>query len=382
MASSQAKASCVLVTCFDKNQPGYLDFSYRIASLSKHYELTVVSQFSLTQEELIYPSVVYHVIDVPATRMGWLKYIWKSAEFIRQRPPSVVVLLSSLLSLIKLLIGKLPTALYWNEHPTNFARNPTQFSLIKLLIAKSLQKALFLGARSCELVMPIGEDHRDNLFANGLKPSQVNMIYMGVESSFLLPPTLDAPLANTLRLIYVGTVSTERGRDVMLEAMHLLQKKDLPIELSLVGATEEQLEETEKKIKEKSLLNVQVYPRISGKQIPSFLNKAELAICLWPPNSWNQFNPPTKLFEYLVAGLPVLASDIRTHSRYVIDGENGWLFTYSPEGLAGAIERAIENKTRIRYMQSNARVCGANYLWEKIEPTFIYQVKLIEGLQK
>jgi glycosyltransferase involved in cell wall biosynthesis len=380
MSKMQTKTSCILVTWFDKNQPGYLDFSYRIETMSRHYALTVVSQFEFTQEELIYPNVEYHVIDVPGNRFGWLKYLWKSAQFIRQRSPGVVVLLSSILSPLKLLIGQLPTALYWNEHPSNFARKPKQFDLVKTTTSILLQKVLFFGARLCELVMPIGEDHRNNLLEKGLHETQLRMVYMGVDASFLLESKLDVPLTDTLNLIYVGTISAERGRDVMLEAMQLLQAEGASVTLSLVGATEAQLEETNSQIKKNNLLNVKVYPRVSGKQIPHFLDGADLAICLWPPNNWNQFNPPTKLFEYLVAGLPVLASDIRTHSRYINEGENGWLFDYSAKGLASVIHKAIENKQYIRHMQSNARISGARYLWEKIESTFLYHIKWIEGL--
>ena len=36
------KKTCIVVTCFDENQPGFLDFSYRIIALAKQYQLTII----------------------------------------------------------------------------------------------------------------------------------------------------------------------------------------------------------------------------------------------------------------------------------------------------------------------------------------------------
>lgn len=38
---------CVVITRFARDQPGYLDFAYRIEALSRHYEVSLVSDHPL-----------------------------------------------------------------------------------------------------------------------------------------------------------------------------------------------------------------------------------------------------------------------------------------------------------------------------------------------
>ena len=64
------KKSCLVVTYFANDQPGFLDFSYRIQSLAKAYKLTIVSSYPLTQEELYADGVNYVVVEAGLGRVG------------------------------------------------------------------------------------------------------------------------------------------------------------------------------------------------------------------------------------------------------------------------------------------------------------------------
>jgi len=122
---------CVVITCFDERQPGYLDFLYRIRALAKVYQVTLVSQHTLIQQELLIPRVQYHSIPHQGGKLGWLTYLIKSARYARSLNPDVVMLLHSALAPITMLMGNIPSCLYWNEHPTNLMHMPSGFSPIK-----------------------------------------------------------------------------------------------------------------------------------------------------------------------------------------------------------------------------------------------------------
>jgi glycosyltransferase involved in cell wall biosynthesis len=372
--------NCVVVTCFSENQPGFLDFSYRIKSLAEHYQLTVVSSFVLTQVEVLFPNVSYIVIDGRKGRFGWLSYLWKCACLINQQRPHVAVLLHALASPIALLVRDTPTVVYWNEHPTHVAPVPAGFAPTKRLFRSAIRWLMFQGARKAGLVMPIGEAHRDDLVSNRCNMNRLRLIYMGVDQSFSNVALsshvrqINAPL----QLVYVGSVRKDRGRDVMLEALALANSKNTIAHLTIVGASEEQSEYCHEYVKKLGIENsVRIHCRVPGHAIPKYFRNADAGLCIWEDQPWYRFNPPTKLFEYLVAGLPVLASNIRTHTHYVQDGVNGLIFEYNSIDLAKAILRLWGMREELASMKIRTKESSGKYLWRTIEPEFLGAIEEI-----
>ena len=374
------KKQCLLVTCFDKDQPGFLDFSYRISALAANYQLTVVSTFAFTQAELQISTVQYIVLECKQGRMGWLGYLWRCSRLIRQQQPNVVVLLHSMAAPVAAFINNIPAVTYWNEHPTHVAPEPVGFSPIKTLTRYAIRWLMYQGARKSTLVMPIGEAHRDDLFEHKCKPSQTQMIYMGVAQSFCGVALLKSSVKtnNPVQLIYVGSVQKDRGRDVMLEAIAAVNQHEKIAHLTIVGASGEQYQYCHTALIKLGIVNsVTIHGRVAGHMIPSFMQQADAGLCLWQDLAWYRFNPPTKLFEYLVAGLPVLASNIRTHTQYIEDGFNGIIFNYDSASLAQAIQTIWQRRDELAQMKIRTNQASSAYLWKNIEPNFLKAIEKV-----
>lgn len=369
--------TCLVVTTFAEGQPGFLDFSYRIKTLSEHYRLTVVSTFKLTQAELQLPNVDYVVIKTSSGRMGWLTYLWRCGLLIRKQRPSVAVLLHSMAAPIAMLAGHIPTVTYWNEHPTHVAPRPEGFAPIKASVRGILRWMMFNGARKSSIVLPIGEAHYDDLLAHDCRQERTRMIYMGVDQSFsgvALPHEAKSD-EEPLRLVYLGSVHQDRGRDVMLDAMATANASRKIAHLTIVGASDAQASYCRERAESLGIVDsVTIHGRVSGQMIPGFMREADAGLCLWEDLPWYRYNPPTKLFEYLVAGLPVLASNIRTHTQYVQDGFNGIIFEYQSASLADAIKRLSNARHQLGLMKTQAMDSSNVYLWPSIEPQFIEAV--------
>lgn len=368
------KKTCIVVTCFDENQPGFLDFSYRIQSLATRYQLIVVSNFLLTQSELIVESVEYVVIKTNPNRLGWLNYLWHCAVYIRSQQPSLAVLLHSMAAPIALLINKIPSITYWNEHPTHVAPVPIGVSPIKYLLRWTIRWLMYKGAAKSALTMTIGEAHQSDLIAFGCSVDKLQMIYMGVDKRFCkVAESKKLRLADApLQLLYVGSVQKDRGRDVMLEAVAVVNKINKIVHLTIVGANDGQIKICKEIIKKLGAENdVSIHGRVSGIKVPNFMANADVGLCIWDNLPWYQFNPPTKLFEYLVAGLPVMASNIKTHTQYIKDDVNGVIFEYNSVSLAKSIKRLWQNRADLLQMKQHAVNDSTVYLWHNIEPIFI-----------
>lgn len=376
--------TCIIVTWLAKDQPGFLDFSYRVRSLAKVHDTILVSPYALTQEEFAIPGVVHCVLESGMGRAGWISYMLAAARLIRRQRPACAVLLHSMLAPLAWLTGATPTALYWNEHPSRFTASPPGHPWFKRQARKLALKWFFIGAaRRAGLVMPIGEEHEADLLANGMRREQLRRIYMGVDAAFRFdsvpPRAADAPL----ELVYIGTVNRQRGRNVMLEAVALANMGGAVARLTIIGADETQAEECRDYAQRLGIgAAVTVRGRIAGGEIPAVLQSADAGLSFMEDLPWWRLNPPTKLFEYLVAGVPVLASDIPTQTRYLGSWENGLICRYDSRHLAERIIELWHRRGELAQLKQRARTSGEQYLWNGIEPDFLQAIRLLARRQE
>lgn len=376
--TNSKRASCVVVTWFSAFQVGYLDFSYRIRALSSQFDLTIVSRAPLTQRELLVAGAEYLVLNARDTsKRSLVSYVFRVARLVQRLRPQLVIYLGSQTASTALLTSDQRSAVYWNEHPSHYLpplpwiRHP-----LKALTNLVLRELTYLGARKSELVMPIGEAHLEDLLARGTPRDCLLLLYMGVDKMFQRPTQQSCRRAcgesEPLRLVYTGSVAHDRGRDVMLEGISLANREAVLAHLTIIGASLEQVSYCRKRAEEFGIAEqIEVMPRVAGDVVPSLLADADLGVCIWEDRIHWRFNPPTKLFEYLVAGLPVLASDIRTHTRYISNWVNGRIFQYSAVSFAEAIRELAARRAELPALKRNAIASGQKYLWEHIEPEFL-----------
>ncbi|MFH1817366.1 MAG: glycosyltransferase [Pseudomonadota bacterium] len=377
-SGTRHKKHCVVVTRFARNQPGYLDFAYRIEALSKHYEVSLVSDHRLTIPEMAIDGVRHYVLPGGESTLGWFRYIWNAASFARKQRPDCVILLHTLVAPAVHLLRGVPTVLYWNEHAIRF-KSGKDANFLKRLVREWKYHFLFIeAARLADMAMPIGEAHHEDLLAQGCKPERTKLIYMGVDERFrgVALKRIRHNANDPLELIYTGTVQKARGRDVMLKAVAMAVKSGVPVHLTMVGASPEELSYCNDYARQLGIAEaVTLHGRVPGNEIPAYIAQADAGICIWEDRPWWRFNPPTKLFEYLVAGLPVLASNICTHTQYISHGHNGLVFEYDSGSLAQAIQALWERRAELPAYKQRAFESSTPYLWENIEPVFLESIE-------
>ena len=373
------KKAVTIVTWFYPDQPGYLDFSYRVQALAKRYRVTLISREPIRQVELHSDAIDYVVIPtIDCAMPRHVEYVLRVAAYVRKLKPDMVVLLGSQIAAVKLVIGRIPVAVYWNEHPAHYFP-VEEGNAVKRLLRAVLRGLTYRGARRAEVAMPIGEAHYEDLLVHGVSPERLRLIYMGVAAGFSPAPG-DSPATvpvvsaagEPLRLIYTGTVIHERGRDVMLEGLAKANAVRRVATLTMVGALPEQIAYCEARARELGLGDAfRIVGRVPGSAIPALLANADAGICIWEDRLYWRFNPPTKLFEYLVAGLPVVVSNIRTHTDYIRDWENGVVFEYAAESFSERVTELWNRRAELPRMRARALAESDKYLWNTLEVQFL-----------
>lgn len=148
-----------------------------------------------------------------------------------------------------------------------------------------------------------------------------------------------------LSLLYVGTLNN-RNIYQTVEGLTLFLKKKSNVNLTydIIGyGNKKEVNKLLKKIYDLNLNNVVFFhgPKFLEEIIP-FFYKCNIGISYIPITSYYDMQPATKTFEYLLSGMPCIATNTQMN-RLIINKNNGVLCNDTPESFANAIEEILNN---------------------------------------
>ncbi|MCX5886871.1 MAG: glycosyltransferase family 4 protein [Proteobacteria bacterium] len=106
------------------------------------------------------------------------------------------------------------------------------------------------------------------------------------------------------------------------------------------------------------LENVLVLREVNNLELPHYLCGADLCSCLYNKYDWLEYgfyNSPLKLFDYMAAARPIIASDLGQISQVIKDGMNGILTGNKVDEIVDRILWFKENRQKGEEMGREAR---------------------------
>jgi glycosyltransferase involved in cell wall biosynthesis len=144
-----------------------------------------------------------------------------------------------------------------------------------------------------------------------------------------------APMSQRPRLVaYVGGITAVRGSGAMIASFRLARERVPDAELLLIGP-----------VQDSSLPDLPEGVRATGRmpydRIGAELARARAGFSIWADTPKNRHNIPSKLFDYMAAGVPFLTSDF-DNIRDACGGDGGLFFDPDDvEGIADALVRLL-----------------------------------------
>lgn len=183
---------------------------------------------------------------------------------------------------------------------------------------------------------------------------------------------------------YLGSITALRGSFRMLEALAILQGEGLELGLECVGhATPAHLAELEQRIERLGLKHVRFHGRLQPQGAWRVMAGCVvgLAVLADIPNYRESY--PTKLFEYMALGLPVVVSDFPLYRSVVDSAQCGFCVDpANPQAIANALRQLYENPAMAKEMgeRGHAEV-EEHYSWTTEERKLLelYQELLSES---
>jgi glycosyltransferase involved in cell wall biosynthesis len=113
-------------------------------------------------------------------------------------------------------------------------------------------------------------------------------------------------------ILYTGTFEAYQGLELLLEAFRSVAGEQPSAHLVMVGGNERQVSEMQRQVDAMQLADrVTLVGTVHPSRIPSYMAAADLIVS--PRISGT--NTPLKIYGYLRSGIPVLATDILSHTQ-------------------------------------------------------------------
>jgi len=165
-------------------------------------------------------------------------------------------------------------------------------------------------------------------------------------------------------LILQGSgINVDRGSEEMIEAMEYINNAILLI----VGGGD--VIGTLKKMAEKPSIKGKVIfkPRQAYNNLMQYTANADLGLTLDKDTNLNyRFSLPNKIFDYIQAGIPVLASNL-PEIRKVIEqyGIGYFVPSHQPRQIADKVNKIIKNSKQLNIWKRNLIFAANDLTWEK-----------------
>jgi glycosyltransferase involved in cell wall biosynthesis len=168
-------------------------------------------------------------------------------------------------------------------------------------------------------------------------------------------------------VVYCGTLEPYQGIDTLIRSFQLVLRRTPEARLLIVGGTPEQVQGY---LELAASLKIRSAVRFTGKvpqQVARELTKsAQVQVS---PRSTGT-NTPLKIYEQLASGIPIVATDIYSHTQ-AIDADVAFLVEPNPEDMAHGIHTAMTDK-----VLSEKKIAAAKALYARKYARPIYEQKL------
>ena len=207
----------------------------------------------------------------------------------------------------------------------------------------------------------LAEKFKSVLINYGFDPKKIEVTRTMFVKDDIMPKTSSHD-QKTLKFLFLARISYQKGVIDILDAIHLINKKGIKIDIEIYGhfANEKVSNEVNKRMNEYELEDqVLIRGFIAGKEKYKKLNEAD--VFLFP--TYHDEGCPNSIIEALASGLYIVSTPIGAIDEIVHSGKNGLIISpKNPDELSEAMIWTIKNSSEVRKIgASNASYASINF---------------------
>lgn len=208
-----------------------------------------------------------------------------------------------------------------------------------------------VNSKFFQVAVTVVDQVRDDMIKNGMPPEKVITLHNGFNQLFCVRHPEQAEewrkklLADGCQnlVVYAGALFKFKGVDLLIDIA-----KDLPhIKFALAGGNETQIKAYQQMTRDKQVNNVTFLGYLEQNRLASLLQAADILVAPHCSGEAATFTSPMKLFDYMSAGVPIVATEIPSMMEFKSSQAiAGWCEPDSPTELAKCIQQVLATHPR------------------------------------
>jgi glycosyltransferase involved in cell wall biosynthesis len=213
----------------------------------------------------------------------------------------------------------------------------------------------------------------------GVNPSKITVVENSPDPEFFSQRKNGDVESGKFLLVNHGTIAHRYGLDVAIKAVALLKEKIPKICLEIYGRGEE-IDKLERLVSELGLQQQVIFKGyVDHAEISKYLVRADVGVVSLRQDEHTNFAFPTKIFEYIHLGIPVVTSETEI-IRFTFPNSSVMYFKPGDErSLAECIWKIYKDKTLKETLVKNSQKLYEAYRWEKVKEKLINKVNKVVG---
>lgn len=195
-----------------------------------------------------------------------------------------------------------------------------------------------------------------HISSHGVPDRKIHYIPTGVDTDVFRPLKIEK--CKEKLLVFTGMRYRQNLDNIsfMLEALKLVAKERKDFEVWMIGRGDAEIEGTTRKLIERAGLdsNVLIMGWLPVEELPRILAQADIALHPLVDSFLNRCKSPTKLFEYMAMGLPVVSSEVG-EARLIIEHAKSGMLCRDTEEFAESILMLLEDEGLAEKLGKSAR---------------------------
>lgn len=255
----------------------------------------------------------------------------------------------------------------------------------KSLVIRLLERVELFLYRRADAIVSVTESFREDLVARGVPRGKIHVVLNGVDLDRYEPRERDAALAREFGLEgrfvagYMGTHGMAHALPKVLEAAERLgHREDIAFFFAGSGAERARVEQL---VAERGLRNVRLIPRQPKEAMPALWSLCDVAIVPLRDTPVFATVIPSKIFESMGMGVPILMSLPDGEATAIVRGTASGVCVppEDPQAMAEAVVRLADAPLEMAALRRQARAAAPGFSREALASRMLGVLQQVAG---